>query len=864
MKNISCIRYDYFQKPFKLVTELIGIFLLFGIITACTEPTSTEAPNKPTSSINANSSINTRANVLAANEPNGVITSPDENINIMVGDSVNFAATGTDPNGAVPLSYVWQFDGFTPNQMVQNPGLITIDQAGTYRVKLIVKNRSGLADSTPAERIITVNSNEVSSTAPIAVIDTPTSDMSILVGESIFFSGSGFSPINNGPLTFTWDFDGARPNSTEQTPGNVRFQRSGNFTISLSASDRSGLHNTNFASINVNVLSIGAENVSPSGLIVSPPGDISIRVGESVFFNGAAFDLDGNTPLSYFWNFSGAAPDSTQTTPGNVTFFAPGIYPVTMIVTDSLGMPDPNPPVRLITVAENNLNLDSPLETVIMSPPTDITVNLGESIEFLGEGATNGAIGPLRYLWDFDGFAPTSVEQNPGLIPATQPGRFKIRLTIADASGDIISKRVQRKIRVIDPNALIAIMLTPVSDQTVNLGDSLSFEAGAVDPLAGTAFEYHWRFDGAAADIVTTSPIIDNVVFQRAGKFTVSLNVMDLTTGRRSRSVKREISVMDPNALTGRIILPAATQNINPGETIALIAEVIDPQNSPNLQFSWTLDGIEFSTSLDPGPIGFNTPGRYEVSFTVMDLIDGRRSHGSSIRVKVMDPNALQVSIDSPTHDKLLLLGESINLTSSIIDPLASPTLQFHWEFDHSRTLPDLFDQNPGIVTFASPGKFEIELKVSDPGTGRRAESDEIKVLVSPQTLLPGASSPVPPPFPNPFPNPAPNPIPNPVPNPIPNPGPLSPLSGFITSPASDIVIPAGSTVNFTATAVSSAGNEPISYKWLFSGAAPNSTVQNPGNITFFNPGIYVVTLVVSDRTGVIDTSPPSVTIIVN
>ena len=91
----------------------------------------------------------------------------------------------------------------------------------------------------------------------------------------------------------------------------------------------------------------------------------------------------------------------------------------------------------------------------------------------------------------------------------------------------------------------------------------------------------------------------------------------------------------------------------------------------------------------------------------------------------------------------------------------------------------------------------------------------------------------------------------------------LSPYStsapkGTIGSPASDVTIGAGQSVNFGTTTTSA------KYSWVFPGGSPaTSTAQNPGNVTFNTPGEYTVSLTEIDAIGNSDPSPPTRTITV-
>ena len=81
---------------------------------------------------------------------------------------------------------------------------------------------------------------------------------------------------------------------------------------------------------------------------------------------------------------------------------------------------------------------------------------------------------------------------------------------------------------------------------------------------------------------------------------------------------------------------------------------------------------------------------------------------------------------------------------------------------------------------------------------------------------------------------------------------------GVISSPASDVTIGAGQTVNFTSNVTAA------KYSWVFPGGSPaTSTAQNPTNVKFSTPGEYTVSLTEIDATGNSDPSPPTRTITV-
>lgn len=99
--------------------------------------------------------------------PMCVISSPAGNMTIEAGQSVHFAGAGNDPDGDLPLSYLWQFGGAAANSTGQNPESVIYPTAGTYTVSFTVTDSQGLSCKDPATRTITVQ--QAASTGALSV-----------------------------------------------------------------------------------------------------------------------------------------------------------------------------------------------------------------------------------------------------------------------------------------------------------------------------------------------------------------------------------------------------------------------------------------------------------------------------------------------------------------------------------------------------------------------------------------------------------------------------------------------------------------------------------------------------------------------
>jgi PKD repeat protein len=93
--------------------------------------------------------------------PVATITVPTGNVTITQGGTVDFAGTGSDPDGNA-LTYGWTFNGATPSSAtVANPSPVTFNSAGSFTTTFTVRDSHGATAT--ASRTVTV-------TAPSATL----------------------------------------------------------------------------------------------------------------------------------------------------------------------------------------------------------------------------------------------------------------------------------------------------------------------------------------------------------------------------------------------------------------------------------------------------------------------------------------------------------------------------------------------------------------------------------------------------------------------------------------------------------------------------------------------------------------------
>ena len=171
--------------------------------------------------------------------PDGTITSPDTDVVISPGQSVNFAGSATDADGNVSV-YKWVFPGGTPDSSTSaTPGLVSFSEVGTHVVSLTAVDDQGVNDPSPPTRTVTVQlaTIQLSITAPPP--DATVSGRKVLIS----LSASGTSGTTN---TFTVSIDGTLIGTKVGSATTVSFKwttagyAKGLHTISATIKDATG------------------------------------------------------------------------------------------------------------------------------------------------------------------------------------------------------------------------------------------------------------------------------------------------------------------------------------------------------------------------------------------------------------------------------------------------------------------------------------------------------------------------------------------------------------------------------------------------------------------------------------------------
>ena len=329
---------------------------------------------------------------------------------VAVGQAITFDGAGSSDDDGDVLAYAWGFgDGGTGTGATVSHAF---KAPGTYRVVLGVDDGAGVVNSV-ARTAMMVRVNA----PPVA---NPGDDLTVAVGETIRFDGSGSTDADGNILSYAWGFgDGSKASGIAPV---YAFPRTGQYQVRLTVRDDAGLANSaNTATMTVTVTD--AANLAP----VADAGPArEVIVGSQVTFDATgSADPDGNI-IAYDWDF-GDGGRATGLAPTH-SFWRTGRYRVTLQVTDASGLGN-NTASASATVTV----IDAPNTAPTAAPGPDRTVKVGEIITFNAGQSSDPDGNIIAYQWDF-GNGDTARGVTPPYAYQT-PGRYQVRLTVTDGTG---------------------------------------------------------------------------------------------------------------------------------------------------------------------------------------------------------------------------------------------------------------------------------------------------------------------------------------------------------------------------------------------------------------------------------------------
>jgi PKD repeat protein len=504
---------------------------------------------------------------------------------------------------------------------------------------------------------------------PTADADGPYSGT---VGAAVAFDGSGSADPDGTVVAYDWDFgDGGTGTGVNPTHS---YATDGVFTVTLTVSDDGGLtdSDTTSATITFGLLAPTAD----------PDGPYSGTVGSAVAFDGSG-SSDDSAIVAYDWDF-GDGGTGTGVSP-NHTYATAGLFNVTLTVTDDDGLTDS---------AATNATIEAAPLPPTADPDGPYSGTVGTAVVFDGSGSADPDGSIVTYAWDFgDGGTGTGVSPSHTYVVA---GSYAVSLTVTDDDGLSDTAATTANIAETPMEPPVADPNGPYSGTP---GSAVVFDgSGSVDP-DGSIVAYDWDFgDGGTGTGVSPSH-----TYAAAGVYTVSLTVTDddgqtdtAATTANIAETPMEPPVADPN---GPYSGTVGTAVVFDGSGSA------DPDGSI-VTYAWDFGDGGTGTGVSPSHT-YAAAGVYTVSLTVTD--DDGLSDTAATTANIAEA-PMEPPVADPNGPYSGTPGSAVAFDGSgSFDPDGT-ILTYAWDFGDGNTG---MGESPSH-TYAAAGSYTVSLTVTD------------------------------------------------------------------------------------------------------------------------------------------------------
>ncbi len=410
-----------------------------------------------------------------------------------------------------------------------------------------------------------------------------------VVNTVVTLNGSASTDNNREYMTFLWQFDDVVPVSLSGEVVNYTFASTGEYEILLTVTDGAGHMDTDILIITVN------DDAPP---VADAGPDRSVPEDTQVIFNGSG-SYDDVAVVNYTWTIVELDVTLYEEV-CNYTFADLGVYTVRLVVNDTIDqLSDPDD--AIITVVD----AISP----VANAGLDQLVPIGTKVLLNGSSSTDDH-GVVNYTWTFTDIDDETLYGVEVAYTFITSGEHAVTLTVMDAAGNSDTDEVL--ITVVDnedPEADAG------PDQTVAIGEEVTFDGSGSTDNSGSIVNYTWTFeyDDKDRELFGESPVF---TFEMEGEFIVMLTVEDYAGNYDSDTVTIRVNA-PPVADAGSAI----TVTVGDEVTFDGSGSTDDSGSIENYTWTFVYDGDEWELYGVSPSFVFEVAGEYTVELTVTDAV---------------------------------------------------------------------------------------------------------------------------------------------------------------------------------------------------------------------------------------------------
>src|SRR6058998_141022 len=569
--------------------------------------------------------------------PRGRIDAPASDVTISAGQSVTFAGSATDADGAVG-AYRWIFPGGSPATSTSaTPGAVTFSTPGTYYVSLTVKDTQGTTDPSPPVRVITVQSATLT-----ASFTSPADGATVNGIVSVDMAASGAS---GSSTTFTLTVDGQQAfsnttaGSTQSYSLDTRSVQDGVHTLGLTVRDASGATATATRSVTVNnstkpgTLQVTFPNIVP-GQTVKGTVPVQITVSGTsgtnnrftVFVDGVQQTVIASNATTVTWNWdtttvasgsrtiSASVQDATNNTGSGFTYVQVQNPTLQVFITQ---------PANGATVSGSAVWTTLWVERAATGSKTYTLSIGGQTLATTNDTSS----GPVTLPWD-----STRVGNGPQTLTAT----------VSDPTGAVGSGTISVTVQNAGPGPLTAGFSSPAPGATVSGTVGVGMTASG-----GTApYTYTLTIDGTQVASSGSNTYSWNTAGYSNAGHTLGLTVRD-TTGATA-TASRTVTVQNGGpALSASFTSPADGATVGATVTVGMAAS----GGTAPYTYTLTIDGSQVASS-GSTTYSWNTAGYSNAAHTLgLTVRDSTGATATATRTVTVQNGGgtLTVALTSPS-----------------------------------------------------------------------------------------------------------------------------------------------------------------------------------------------------------------------